>query len=136
MRGPLVRDLFLIIISNLCLLGNPNINMHVEGGGMYITCCDVVVYYQFFQTELVHLLCLGRDLVGVSYVMTLIYPPFFLDVVVNPSPALASGSRVASLDRRDRSRSPVNPQGRSRSSTTVRTTPRRIRRSNRGQGNP
>ena len=87
MRGPLVRDLFLIIISNLCLLGNPNINMHVEGGGMYITCCDVVVYYQFFQTELyilplhwsleVHLLCLGRDLVGVSYAMTLIYPPSF-----------------------------------------------------------
>ena len=120
--------------------------MHVEGGGMYITCCDVVVYYQFFQTELyilplhwsleVHLLCLGRDLVGVSYVMTLIYPPFFLDVVVNPSPALASGSRVASLDRRDRSRSPVNPHGRSRSSTTARTTPRRVRRSNRGQGNP
>ena len=62
--------------------------------------------------------------------------PFFLDGVINPSPALASGSRAMSLDRRDRSRSPVNPQGRSRSSTTARTTPRRVRRSNRGQGNP
>ena len=61
--------------------------MHVEGGGMCIICCDVVVYYQFFQTELyilplhwgleVHLLYLGRDLVGVSYAMTLIYPHLF-----------------------------------------------------------
>ena len=73
--------------------------MHVEGGGMYITCCDFVVYYQLYQMELyilplqwgleVHTLYLGRDLVSASYAMTLIYPHLFqMELSIRPLPWL------------------------------------------------